>query len=105
VIGQVKAPAEYPVNPGATFFTYLLQAGGPTDRADLANITLIRPDATTTRARTFNSQNFHDIPPIEPGDTIIVNADVPTQTEKSSRVAASVASILTSLSMMAIAML
>ena len=93
------------MNPGATFFTYLLQAGGPTDRADLANITLIRPDATTTRARTFNSQNFHDIPPIEPGDTIIVNADVPTQTEKSSRVAASVASILTSLSMMAIAML
>lgn len=105
VIGQVKAPAEYPVTPGATFFTYLLQAGGPTDRADLGNITLIRSDAAATRAKTFNGQSFRDIPPIEPGDTIIVNADVATQTERTSRVAASIASVLTSLSMLAIASL
>ena len=105
VIGQVKAPAEYPVNPGATFFTYLLQAGGPTDRADLANITLIRSDTSSTRARTFNSQSFRDIPPREPGDTIIVNADIATETEKTSRVVASIAGVVTSLSMIAIAML
>jgi protein involved in polysaccharide export with SLBB domain len=105
IMGQVRAPAEYAVKPGATFFTYLLQAGGPTDRADLANITLIRSDTTSTRARAFNSQNFHDVPPIEPGDTLIVNADVATPAEKSTRVAASIASVLTSLSMLAIAML
>jgi protein involved in polysaccharide export with SLBB domain len=105
IMGQVRAPAEYAVKPGATFFTYLLQAGGPTDRADLANITLIRSDTNSTRARTFNSQNFHDVPPIEPGDTLIVNADVATPAEKSTRVAASIASVLTSLSMLAIAML
>lgn len=105
LIGQVKAPADYPVKPGATFFTYLLAAGGPTDRADLANITLIRSSAGATRARAFNSQTFNEIPPIEPGDTLIVNADVATPTEKSSRVAASIASVLTSLCMIAIAML
>lgn len=103
VIGQVKNPAEYTARADATFFSYLLQAGGPTDRADLAHITLIRSTGAEMRARTFNGHNFGEIPPIEPGDTILVNADVPSPTEKSTRVVASIASILTSLSMLALA--
>ena len=105
VIGQVKNPAEYTAMPDSTFFSYLLQAGGPTDRADLAHITLIRGVGTQSRARNFNSHDFDDIPPIEPGDTILVNADVTSPVEKSTRVAASIAGVLTSLSMLAIAAL
>lgn len=105
VIGQVKNPAEYTATPDSTFFTYLLEAGGPTDRADLAHITLIRAGDTETHARTFNSHDFKDIPPIEAGDTILVNADVPSPMEKSTRVASSIATVLTSLSMLALAAL
>lgn len=105
VLGQVRNPAEYTATPDSTFFSYLLQAGGPTDRADLGHVTLIRADGNTTRARTFNSHDFDDIPTIEPGDTILVNADVASPLEKSSRVAASIAGILTSLSVLAIAAL
>lgn len=105
VIGQVRNPAEFTAKPDSTFFSYLLQAGGPTDRADLARITLIRSNGAQTRVRTFNSQNFDDIPPIEPGDTILVNADIASPVEKSSRVVASIASVLTSLSILAIATL
>lgn len=103
VVGQVKNPAEYPATPGATFFTYLLQAGGPSDRADLANITLIRAEENKTIACTFSSQTFREIPPIKPGDTLIVNADVATPIEKRSRIFASLASVLTSLGMIALA--
>lgn len=102
VIGQVRSPAEFQAQPDATFFSYLLQAGGPTDRADLGHITLIRNTSAQTLVRTFNSQSFGDIPAIEPGDTILVNADVATPVEKTSRVAASIASVLTSLSILAI---
>lgn len=105
VIGQVRNPAEFTAKPDSTFFSYLLLAGGPTDRADLARITLIRIDGAQTRVRTFNSQNFDDIPAIEPGDTILVNADIASPVEKSSRVVASIASVLTSLSILAIATL
>ena len=105
VLGQVRNPAEYTANPDSTFFSYLLQAGGPTDRADLGHVTLIRNDGGSTRARTFNSHDFDDIPSIQPGDTILVNADVASPLEKSSRVAASIAGVLTSLSVLAIAAL
>jgi protein involved in polysaccharide export with SLBB domain len=105
VIGQVKNPAEYTATPDSTFFTYLVRSGGPTDRADLARITLIRKVGRETQARTFNSQDFEEIPPIEPGDTILVNADITSTTEKSTRVASSIASILTSLTVLALATL
>lgn len=102
VIGQVRSPAEFQAQPDATFFSYLLQAGGPTDRADLGHITLIRNTSSQTLVRNFNSQSVSDIPAIEPGDTILVNADVATPVEKTTRVATSIASVLASLSILAI---
>ena len=44
VLGQVSKPGEYAFRPGAGILEALASAGGPTDRADLAQATIIRED-------------------------------------------------------------
>lgn len=44
VLGQVVRPGLYPVDATQSVFDALSQAGGPTDRADLAHVRLLRQD-------------------------------------------------------------
>lgn len=44
VLGQVARPGLYPVDATQSVFDALSQAGGPTDRADLAHVRLLRND-------------------------------------------------------------
>ena len=46
ILGQVSKPGEYAIRPGAGILEALASAGGPTDRADLAQATIIRQDAS-----------------------------------------------------------
>ena len=104
ILGQVKNPAEYAAETNADFYTYLIKAGGPTDRADLGNIMVIRHQTGQTSALTFNLLDTSEIPEIVPGDTIILNADNATPLEKKGRIGASFANIITSLGIIAIAL-
>lgn len=103
VLGQVKSPSQYVAEETGDFYTYLIKAGGPTDRADLGNITVIRPNGNTTSALSFDAQSPASIPQILPGDTIIVNADNPSQLEKKSRVWANFANIISALGIIVVA--
>lgn len=103
ILGEVKNPAEYSIDPNSNFFTYLVKAGGPTDRADLGNVTLLRSSKTESSTISFNTQSSDEIPAIKPGDTIIVNADNASQFEKKSRIGANIANIITSIGIIIIA--
>jgi polysaccharide export outer membrane protein len=46
VLGQVSKPGEYAIRPGTGILEALASAGGPTDRADLAQATIIREDTS-----------------------------------------------------------
>lgn len=105
LLGEVKNPAEYGVADQADFFTYLIKAGGPTDRADLANVTLIRSEGKQSRALNFSMLDTTKIPQILPGDAIILNSDNSSPLEKNSRVGASFANIVSALGIIAIAAL
>jgi len=96
LLGEVRSPGEYPYE-YADFYRYLIAAGGPTDRADLDNIALVRERADAVGATTFTLHEPTLLPSLEPGDTVIVRADNPSPLEKRSRVIGGFMSILTSI--------
>jgi protein involved in polysaccharide export with SLBB domain len=96
LLGEVRSPGEYPYE-YADFYRYLIAAGGPTDRADLDNIALVRERADAVGATTFTLHEPTLLPSLEPGDTVIVRADNPSPLEKKSRVIGGFMSILTSI--------
>jgi len=103
VLGQVKNPGVYAVEDKADFFTYMIKAGGPNDRADLGNITVIRFQENQTNALSFDMQDVKHIPQILSGDTIIFNADNASPFEKKSRLGANLANILATIGVIIIA--
>lgn len=96
ILGQVRSPGEYPYEHG-DFHRYLIAAGGPTDRADLDNISLVRLHGEAVGTKTFTIHEPTELPTLEPGDTVIVQADNPSPLEKRSRVIGGFMSILTSI--------
>jgi protein involved in polysaccharide export with SLBB domain len=48
VLGEVRAPSLYPVEPGVSLIQLLTLAGGPTDRADLRKAQVIRENHVFT---------------------------------------------------------
>lgn len=103
ILGQVKDPGDYAVEENADFFTYLVKAQGPNDRADLNNVTLIRSQKDQTQALSFDMQDVENIPHIQAGDTLIFNADNATNVEKSSRLWANFANIVSTIGVLIIA--
>jgi protein involved in polysaccharide export with SLBB domain len=98
VLGQVRSPGDYPYTPGADFYEYLIRAGGPTDRADLHNVTLVRNIGDRQReAVNFALDESDQIPAIQGGDTLLLHADNPSPLEKKSRVIGGFASILSTI--------
>jgi protein involved in polysaccharide export with SLBB domain len=94
VLGEVKNPADYPYIDNADFLHYLVKSGGPTERADLEHVNLIRTTGAGRELITFGLENAGEIPSIQPGDTLLVRADVPSPAEKKSRVIGGFAAIV-----------
>jgi polysaccharide biosynthesis/export protein len=86
VLGQVQNPGEFRYEPGTDFYHYLIKAGGPTDRADLTAISLIRAGRGSNESQRFSLEEEGKTPTITAGDTILLNASNPSSLEKSSRV-------------------
>jgi polysaccharide export outer membrane protein len=79
VLGGVVKPGVYPMQGRQDLMTALLQAGGPSDRAKLGEIKLIRPresgPAETMKIDLEKYLNHGDLasnPPLRPGDTVSV---------------------------------
>lgn len=100
LLGQFKNPGEYPFTEGADFYDYMIQAGGPSEKADLYNLELVRSNGPQREIFQFASANYNEIPAVMPGDTIIMNADNPSRFEKDSRVIGGFTSIVTAIGTM-----
>ncbi len=97
VLGQVRNPGEYSFRSGDDFFAYLIKAGGPTERADLSRIDLIRRSGSGTETVSFDSEDKDEIPQLLGGDTILIHSDTATGFERRTRVVGSVASIISTI--------
>ncbi len=80
VMGGVLKPGVYPMQGRQDLMTALLQAGGPTDRAKLGEIRVIRPATGSDKAQTIkvdlnkfiNEGDVTNNPALRPGDTVNV---------------------------------
>lgn len=94
ILGEVRSPAEYPYQDNADAMYYVVKAGGPTATADMENLNLIQTTPTGRQMVVFSFEDSAKVTDIKPGDTLIVRADVPTTTEKKSRIVSAFASVL-----------
>lgn len=102
MLGQVKSPGEYPYDHESDFVQYLIRAGGPTELADLTNITLFRERNSTRQKLTFNMDEVDAIPAINAGDTVMIYADNPSKVEKQSRVLGGFATVISAIGTLAL---
>ena len=80
IIGAVRKPGRYEWAAGVDFMDYLGNAGGPTEKADLAHIKIIKPGPNDQRnIIEFNMQEFIEIggtwsamPELMGGTTIVI---------------------------------
>jgi len=77
VLGQVRAPGEYAFKDSATFLYYLVQAGGPTDRANTNNILLVSSKAEDGKFETtkLSLSELEEAQSLKGGDVLFVQAD------------------------------
>lgn len=102
LLGQVRSPGEYNYQDGAGIYDYLIEAGGPTDRADLNNLTLVRTGASGQQTTRFQLDDQTTVPALQSGDTVIINADNPSSLEKDTRIVGGFASVLSALGAIAL---
>ncbi len=80
ILGAIKKPGRYEWAPSVDFMDYISNAGGPTDKADLAHVKVIKPGPNDQRnIIEFNMQEFievggswSDMPQLTGGTTIVI---------------------------------
>lgn len=102
VLGEVLSPGAYPFSSRLDVLAYLTEAGGPTDRADLSRMTLLSRDEGGLRQAQFDFDEVRTLPDIQPGDTLIIHSSNPTELERGTGIAASLAAVLSSIGLIAI---
>ena len=94
ILGEIRTPGEYRLKKAESFFYYLAKAGGPTERAKLSKIEIIRNSGGSRISQTFDLDDTSEVPALQGGDLVIVHAEKPTSFEKGVSTAAGLAGIL-----------
>jgi protein involved in polysaccharide export with SLBB domain len=88
VLGGVVRPGVYPMQGRQDLMTALLQAGGPSDRAKMDEVRLIRPNPDGTAhtmkidlTKFIEKGDVASNPPLRPGDTVSIGRKGFTATE------------------------
>jgi protein involved in polysaccharide export with SLBB domain len=95
-IGEVKAPGEYRYVENADFYYYLVKAGGPTERANLTEVRIVRNGIEGKKVLDFDLDNIKEMPPIEPGDILFIQADKASGFERKLPLIAGIVGIISS---------
>lgn len=83
LVGQIKNPGEYRFQEGKDVYDYMILAGGPTEKANMDNLTLIRGLEKGQRETiSFSLQKAEAIPALRSGDVIMFQAENPSQLQK-----------------------
>lgn len=72
IIGEVRQPGEYAIQPGSDLHTYLTRAGGPTSSANLEDVVVIQK--VNNDSNSYNISKSMAVAEVAPGDVILVKA-------------------------------
>jgi protein involved in polysaccharide export with SLBB domain len=104
VLGELKKPGEFGHRPGADVYFYLAEAGGPTRDMDFDRVLIYRGAAGKRQVLEFPLDEPDKVPPVMPGDILVFRSDIPTKFQKTVTTAASIASIITAVALLIIAL-
>ena len=97
LVGQIKNPGEYRFQDGKDVYDYMILAGGPTEKANMDNLTLIRGLERGQRETiSFSLQKSDAIPALRSGDVIMFQAENPSQLQKDAQTVGGFSGILSS---------
>jgi protein involved in polysaccharide export with SLBB domain len=94
ILGEVRKPGYVPYRQGADFLYYYSAAEGSTALANLGKIEIIRNSIPHSESITVDFAEKNSIPPLSPGDMVVVHADRPSALERSAPVLTAIASVL-----------
>jgi len=77
ILGQVRDPGEYQVVSNLSFYDYLARAGGPTDRANLKRIEVVRRNGAGQKSVVFDLNRAQELPVLESGDLVMIHSQDP----------------------------
>jgi len=77
ILGQVRDPGEYQVVSDLSFYDYLARAGGPTDRANLKRIEVVRRNGAGQKSVVFDLNRAQELPVLESGDLVMIHSQDP----------------------------
>ena len=97
VLGQVRRPGEFPYKMDGDFFYYLIQAGGPGDRADLQNVVIVRTEEGKKKSLQVDLENMRTLPSVQGGDIVMVHAQNPSSTERKTQMFGTVGNLLSNI--------
>ncbi len=104
VLGELKRTGKVAFRPGADVYFYLVEAGGPTQNLDFAKVQIYRGAPGKRTMTEFDLEEPKKVPIVEPGDILVFQADRPTRFQKDMGTAANIASILTAIALLIIAL-
>lgn len=104
VLGEVKKSGEFGFRPGADVYFYLAEAGGPTRDLDFYKIQIFRGPPGNRTTMEFALDEPKEVPAIRAGDIIVFQADKPTRFQKNVGTAANIASIITAIALLILAL-
>ena len=97
LVGQVKNPGEYRYQEGKDVYDYMILAGGPTEKANMDNLTLVRDiDQGRRQTISFSLQKAEAIPPLQSGDVVMFQAENPSQLQKDAQTVGGFSGVLSS---------
>jgi hypothetical protein len=102
-IGQVRRPGEFAARDGANVMMYFVQAGGPTDRADLAHTRVWRIAEGKVQEFQLGGNESDAKFQLAAGDLVYVPADVRTPFERATGIASGFGSVIGALAATALA--
>ena len=104
VLGELKRPGEFGHRPGADVYSYLADAGGPTRDTDFDKVQIYRGAPGKRVMMEFELEQPEKVPAVQPGDILVFHADKPTRFQKNVGTAANIATVLTAIALLIIAL-
>lgn len=104
VLGELKRPGQFGYRPGADVYFYLAEAGGPTRDLDFFKIQIFRGPPGKRVMKEFDLEHPETVPLVEAGDILVFQSDKPSPFQKGVGTAANIASILTAVALLILAL-
>jgi len=101
VVGEVKNPGDVSFQRQGDGYYYLLQRGGPTRDSDLQNVELLRKNQKTGEHKRVAIGDLGAIKSLQESDVLLVHSARPSRTERALQNTALVASILSTILLVA----